>query len=101
MQTTNDELIDCKIKCVMRQTTYGVEEALTQLKLHNMDEMQTIKTFINAQKMQTSQPVPVVNVNQEVFRQFRTMLDQASKSYRDKNPIDINDVRNHFANETN
>lgn len=89
----------------MRQTTYDAEEALSQLKLHNMDEMQTIKTFINSQKVQSSQTLQsassFVNVNQEVFRQFRTMLDQASKNYRDKNPIDINDVINHFANEKN
>lgn len=89
-----------KIEYVMRHTTYTAEEAESQLKLHNMDETLTIQAFIKP-------PTPSinkrsrVNVNQEIFRQFRTMLDKSSKEYRDSHPIDIEDVIQHFANETN
>ena len=38
----------------------------------------------------------VKSVNQEIFRQIRTTLDSSMKVYREKNPIDINQIIDNF-----
>ena len=35
----------------------------------------------------------IKSVNQEIYKQIRHSLDQTMKEYRDKNPIDIDQVK--------
>ena len=80
---------------IMNQTNYTKEEATNKLILFNNDYIKVIKDYMNI-------PIPipeekkVKSVNQEIFRQIRIKLDNSMKDYRDKNPINVEQVVNNF-----
>lgn len=76
------------IKMVMSQTNYTRETAREMLKKHNNDAMNVIREYLNPnyifenkQKLQNEN----TSLNQRVFKQFRTFLDDAYKESMDKN----------------
>ena len=86
---SNDDLNN-HIKKVMSQTNYTEEQALEKLKLFNCDYMKVIKDYMGIPEKKEEKKVK--SVNQEIFRQIRTKLDSSMKEYRDKNPINLEQV---------
>lgn len=78
------------IKDIMSQTNYTEEIARAKLEEFNGDFMQVLKDYMGIPvKKDTNK---VTSVNQEIYRQIRYNLDQTMKDYREKNPINIEQV---------
>lgn len=77
-QTEFNELIKKEVDMIIRQTEYNSEEALKKLIEHDMNKESIIKEFmgieINTQKVSKT-------VNQKIFDEFRTFLDESSENY--------------------
>ena len=82
------------VAIVMSQTNYTIEEAIEKLKLFNCDYMMVIRDYMGIPEKK-SEP-KVKSVNQEVFRQIRMTLDSSMKAYREKNPINVEQVIENF-----
>jgi hypothetical protein len=89
----NDELNE-HLQKVMSQTNYTEEEAREKLKLFNCDYMKVIKDYMGIPDKKEEKKIK--SVNQEIFRQLRKKLDSSMKEYREKNPININQVIDNF-----
>ena len=87
-----DEL-NKQINIIMGQTNYTKEETIEKLQVFNYDYMKVIKDYmgINDKKDNT-----VKSVNQEIYKQIRTTLDSSMKGYREKNPINVDQVASNF-----
>ena len=79
---------------IMTQTNYTKEEAIDKLNLCNNDYMKVIKDYMNIPEKKTE--TKVKSVNQEIFRQIRIKLDNSMKDYREKNPINEEQVIYNF-----
>ena len=90
---SNDDL-DVHIKKVMTQTNYTEEEAREKLKLFNCDFMLVLKDYMGIP--QKKEAPKIKSVNQEIFRQIRTKLDSSMKEYREKNPVNLEQVITNF-----
>lgn len=90
---SNDD-IDQHVLKVMSQTNYTKDEAIEKLKLFNCDYMRVIKDYMGISDKKEERKVK--SVNQEIFRQIRTTLDSSMKAYRDKNPINMDQVIENF-----
>jgi len=78
------------IKHIMSQTNYSDSEARAKLQEFNGDFMQVLKDYMGISiKKDTNK---VMSVNQEIYKQIRHSLDQPMKNYREKNPINIEQV---------
>jgi hypothetical protein len=85
---SNDELAK-NIKIIIAQTNYTEDQAIEKLKLFNNDYMRVLRDYMGiAEKKEPK----IKSVNQEIFRQIRTKLDTSMKEYRDKHPIDMEQV---------
>jgi hypothetical protein len=90
---SNDDLIK-DVSKVTSQTNYTEEEAINKLKLFNGDYIKVIKDYMGiSEKKETKK---VKSVNQEIFRQIRTKLDNSMKEYREKNPINMEQLVENF-----
>ena len=90
---SNDDVMK-HVAIVMSQTNYTNEEAIEKLKLFNCDYMMVIRDYMGIPEKK-SEP-KVKSVNQEVFRQIRMTLDSSMKAYREKNPINVEQVIENF-----
>lgn len=90
---SNDD-IEQHVKKVMSQTNYNEEEAKEKLRLFNCDYMRVIRDYMGIPEKKEEKKVK--SVNQEVFRQIRHKLDSSMKDYREKNPINIEQVIENF-----
>lgn len=90
ISTNNEHLI----KIIMGQTTYDADESREKLSQCNGDYVKVIRNYMGIVDKKEHK---VKSVNQEIFRQIRTTMDESMRSYREKNPIDINHVRENFA----
>ena len=79
---------------VLTQTNYTEEQAIEKLKLFNCDYMRVLRDYMGIPEKK-EQP-KIKSVNQEIFKQIRTKLDVSMKEYRDKHPIDIEQVITNF-----
>lgn len=70
---------------VMRQTDYDKETALQKLKEHDMVALTVVKEYMGVPLEKQKKDV---TVNQAVFREFRTFLDDACSSYYKKKEIE-------------
>ena len=82
------------VSIVMSQTNYTQEEAIEKLKLFNCDYMMVIRDYMGIPEKKLEPKVK--SVNQEVFRQIRMTLDSSMKAYREKNPINVEQVIENF-----
>ena len=82
------------VQKVQSQTNYTEEEAIEKLQLFNGDYLRVIKNYMGIPEKKTLQPIK--SVNQEIFRQIRVSLDSSMKTYRDKNPINVDQVIDSF-----
>jgi hypothetical protein len=85
----NNDDINENIRKVMTQTNYNIEEATEKLQLFNCDYMLVIKDYMGIPEKKEK---TIKSVNQEIFRQIRTKLDSSMKNYRDKHPINLEQV---------
>ena len=90
---SNDDLTE-NVKKVMSQTNYTEEQAIEKLKLFNCDYMRVLKDYMGIPEKK--EPPKVKSVNQEIFRQIRTKLDSSMKAYRDKHPVNLDQVIENF-----
>ena len=90
---SNDDLNN-HIKKVMSQTNYTEEQALEKLKLFNCDYMKVIRDYMGIPEKKPERNVK--SVNQEIFRQIRTKLDNTMKEYRETHPMDIDQIVRNF-----
>jgi hypothetical protein len=90
---SNDDL-NKHLKLVMSQTNYTEEEAIEKLKLFNCDYMKVIKDYMGIPEKKENQKIK--SVNQEIYRQIRTTLDSTMREYREKNPINMDQVITNF-----
>ena len=86
---SNDDL-NKHIKLVMSQTNYTEEEAIKKLKLYNCDYMCVLKDYMGISEKKDKSDVK--SINQEIYKQIRTTLDGTMKEYREKNPVNIDQV---------
>lgn len=90
---SNDDL-DNYINKVMTQTNYTREEAREKLKLFNCDYMRVLKDYMGIPEKKEEKKVK--SVNQEIYKQIRYTLDNSMKEYREKHPIDLNQIITNF-----
>jgi hypothetical protein len=75
----NTELINC----ILRQTNLNESDAEELLKENNNDVLKAIKQHYGIiEKKESTQEK--VSVNQQIYKEIRTFMDGASKTYRDK-----------------
>ena len=78
------------VKDIMTQTNYSEEVAREKLALFNNDFMKVLKDYMGIQDNQ--KPNQIKSVNQEIYKQIRHNLDKSMKDYRDKNPVNVDQV---------
>lgn len=72
--------IDNKVSMVMRQTGYTEEIAQQKLLECNGDSIKVIKDYLGIAEKKTL-PKPGASVNQEIYKQLRSKLDESIKTY--------------------
>jgi len=75
----NTELINC----IIRQTNLTEQDAEKLLKENNNDVFKSIKQHYGIIEKKES-PHAKVSVNQQIYKEIRTFMDGASKTYREK-----------------
>ena len=88
-----DSDIEKSIKTIISQTNYTENVARDKLREFNNDFMKVLKDYMGIENQKLS---PVKSINQEIYKQLRTNLDQTSKAYRDKNPINLEHAASSF-----
>ena len=90
---SNDD-IDTHVQKVMAHTNYTEEQSKEKLRLFNCDYMRVIRDYMGIPEKKEAPKVK--SVNQEIFRQIRTKLDSSMKDYREKHPINMDQVIENF-----
>jgi hypothetical protein len=90
---SNDD-INKVLQKVLSQTNYTEEQAREKLRLFNSDYMAVIRDYMGISEKKEERKVK--SINQEIFRQIRTKLDTSMKEYREKNPINMEQVINNL-----
>ena len=85
----NNDEVDKYVKIVMTQTNYTEEEARQKLQLFNCDYMRVLKDYMGIPE---KKEVKAKSLNQEIYKQIRTKLDSSMREYREKNPINMEQV---------
>jgi hypothetical protein len=87
---TLEERNEKYIRHIMSQTNYSETEAREKFKDFNYDFMKVLKDYMGIPEKKEN--THIKSVNQEIYKQIRYSLDQSMKDYRDKNPINIDQV---------
>ena len=90
---SNDD-IEEHLQKVISQTNYTIEEASEKLRLFNCDYIRVIKDYMGIQDKKEDRKVK--SINQEIFKQIRSKLDSSMKAYREKNPVNIDQIVENF-----
>jgi hypothetical protein len=83
--------IEKYVQHIMSQTNYSEDVAREKLKECNNDFMKVLKDYMGIPEKKVN--TQIKSVNQEIYKQIRHSLDQTMKEYRDKNPINIDQVK--------
>ena len=81
---------DTYVKQIMSQTTYSEQEAREKLQEFNNDFMKVLKNYMGIPEKKKNNQIK--SVNQEIYKQIRHSLDETMKEYRQKNPVNIDQV---------
>lgn len=83
------------IQLIMNQTNYNFEESKKKLEFHNNNYINVIKEYMN---IPFYNPVPkkIKSINQEIYKQIRTELNNGIKKYNEDNPINIEHAARNF-----
>ena len=84
------------IQKIMAQTTYNEEEAKEKLRHFQGDFMKVLKDYMGIKIEPEPGVKKVKSINQEIYRQIRHTLDNSMKEYRDKHPLDIEQIANNL-----
>ena len=84
----NTEEWNNKIGIICRQTTYTEEEASEQLKICNGDILEVLSSYVEVPESTVDANKLTTSVNQEIFNQIRTVMDTASKTYRESKGLE-------------
>jgi hypothetical protein len=71
------------INMIMRQTDYTRETAQQKLQEHKNDLMSVIREYM-APSSNASAQVPKKSVNQQIYKEIRGLMDDASRNYANK-----------------
>ena len=86
----SETTIEMYVKNIMSQTTYSEEIARKKLIEFNYKFMDVLKDYMGIpEKKEIKQ---IKSVNQEIYKQIRCNLDQTMKEYREKNPVNLEQV---------
>ena len=69
------------ISLVMRQTNYDSITAEQKLSEHNQNVLQVIREYMEPNKNIVTPPVNPLSKNQQIFKEIRGMMDDASRRY--------------------
>ena len=86
---SNDAINDL-VKKVMAQTDYTEDKAATKLQEFNYDLMRVLKDYMGIPEKTAD--TKIKSVNQEIYRQIRYSLDSSMKEYREKNPVNMDQI---------
>lgn len=75
---------DEQINMIMRQTDYTKEISEQKLKEHNNDIMSVMREYMGPSKIGSKPASSKFSVNQQIFKEIRGMMDDASKTYQNK-----------------
>jgi hypothetical protein len=83
-----------KLHLILTQTNYTESEAIQKLIEHNDDEVGVIREYmgIKPQTQENTNKVKSTQVNQEIYRQIRKSFDTSMREYREKHPMDMEQV---------
>ena len=87
---SNDE-ISILVNKVLAQTNYTEEIAKTKLQEFNYDLMRVLKDYMGIPEKKASE-TSIKSINQEIYKQIRHTLDSSMREYREKNPVNIEQV---------
>lgn len=68
------------VQIVIRQTDISYDDAVNLLEQYNYDYMKVIKLSMGIQEKKTSEKI--VSVNQQIYKEIRGVMDEASAHYR-------------------
>jgi gas vesicle protein len=86
----SNEDIDKYINIIKAQTNYDDYFAVQKLKEFNYDYMKVIRDYMGIKDKKVE---PIKSVNQEIYKQIRRNLDTTMKEYREKNPVNLEQVK--------
>jgi hypothetical protein len=81
VELPDDEEISKMCNIVSRQTNYTIDEIKDKLIEYDYVYTDIIKEYMGIKK---DKPTPIKSVNQEIYRQIRIKLDEATKDFNDK-----------------
>lgn len=81
-----------KINKIMAQTTYTYDEAKEKLIYFEGDFMKVLKDYMGIKCESSDKNTKIKSVNQEIYKQIRHTLDNSMKEYREKNPLDMEQI---------
>jgi hypothetical protein len=85
----NDDLSDL-IKKVMSQTNYDEETAKLKLGEFGFSVTRVLKDYMGIPDVKVTPKIK--SVNQEIYKQIRYNLDSSMKEYRDKHPVNMDQI---------
>jgi len=82
-----------KVAIICRQTIYTEDEASTQLQMCNGSIEEVINSYVEVPENKGVENVVTGSVNQEIFKQIRLVMDNASRSYRESKGLEEIELR--------
>ncbi len=79
---------------VMAQTNYDEKTALIKLSECGFSVIQVLRDYMGIPSVK--QVTKIKSVNQEIYKQIRYTLDSSMREYREKHPINVDQVINNF-----
>ena len=81
-----DEMLKKKeeniLDLVLRQTDMQREQAIILLEKNDYHSINTIKEYYGIQQKNINKTDEIININQEIYKEIRGFMDNASKKYR-------------------
>lgn len=96
MENKIENEMENKIEQISKQTNYSREEILKKLKEHNEDVILVIREYMGIKSSVENTKINSKQINQEIYRQIRRTMDDGMRTYREKNPINIEEVKNNL-----
>jgi hypothetical protein len=79
---------------VMAQTNYDEKTAQTKLSECGFSVIQVLRDYMGIPSVKPASKIK--SVNQEIYKQIRYSLDSSMREYREKHPINVDQVINNF-----
>lgn len=82
-----------KVGIICRQTNYTEDEASDNLRLCNGNVEEVLNTYVEVPEITEDKNAVSGSVNQEIFKQIRSVMDKASKAYRETKGLEEIELR--------